>query len=505
VAESAEQSLPAAAIPAVRHARIGRNVAALAGGQAVTWSMTLLWTLVVPRALGPTGMGLIVTAWSVTGVLGIVLGLGTRNFLVREMVVSPGDAPDLLGAALVLRLVTAPLFCAAVVVYAQVAHQGDDAATVLYLVGLSALLTLLAEPFQAGFQAIERMEYLAYSDVVNKSAQSLLGIALAFLGFRAVGIAGSMALMAAVVVVLNVVWLRGRMAVRLRTSTARVAYVARESLAYWAFGVFFFIYLWIDSVMLAQLTRPEVVGWYGVPMKLFQSLMFLPVVLSTAFLPRLVAAFGDGVERLRREARAPLELTIAASLPICAATAAAAGPAVHLLYGSAYDESAPVLVGLALCIPAMYLNIMLSYVLVAAKRQMAWTWVMVLATIVNPLFNLALIPFTQHRYGNGGIGAAVSLLLTELVIVAVGWHMVVRHSLDLRALGRVARVAVASGALWGVAHVLRGYGALPSLAAAGAAFLVLGALLRIATPAEIAHARALARRVRRRLPGASAA
>ena len=30
--------------------RLGRNLAALAGGQIITWSMTLVWTLVVPRA-----------------------------------------------------------------------------------------------------------------------------------------------------------------------------------------------------------------------------------------------------------------------------------------------------------------------------------------------------------------------------------------------------------------------------------------------------------------------
>jgi len=66
-------------------------------------------------------------------------------------------------------------------------------------------------------------------------------------------------------------------------------------------------------------------------------------------------------------------------------------------------------------------------------------------------------------------------------------------------------VAIASGALWGVAHVLRGLGPVPSLAAAGAAFLVLGAVLRIATPAELSQARGLLRRVRQRLPGGSAA
>src|SRR6478609_1766257 len=84
--------------------RVGRNVAAMASGQLVTWSMSLLWTLVVPRALGPAGMGIIVAAWSITGVLGILLGLGTRNYLVREMVVREAEAPRLLGTAIVLRL-----------------------------------------------------------------------------------------------------------------------------------------------------------------------------------------------------------------------------------------------------------------------------------------------------------------------------------------------------------------------------------------------------------------
>ena len=30
-------------------------------------------------------------AWSITGILGVVLGLGTRNYLVRESVVRPGS------------------------------------------------------------------------------------------------------------------------------------------------------------------------------------------------------------------------------------------------------------------------------------------------------------------------------------------------------------------------------------------------------------------------------
>ena len=69
--------------------RVARNFGVLFGGQAITWTMTLLWTLIVPRALGPVGLGILVSAQSVAGVLGIVLGMGTRNYLVRETVIDP--------------------------------------------------------------------------------------------------------------------------------------------------------------------------------------------------------------------------------------------------------------------------------------------------------------------------------------------------------------------------------------------------------------------------------
>ena len=73
------------AVPETRP--VGRNVTVMAFGQLITWTMTLLWTLVVPRSLGPNGLGTIMAAWSITGIFGVVLGLGTRNYLVRESAV----------------------------------------------------------------------------------------------------------------------------------------------------------------------------------------------------------------------------------------------------------------------------------------------------------------------------------------------------------------------------------------------------------------------------------
>src|SRR5215216_5538020 len=339
--------------------KMHRNVTVLAGAQLITWTMTFAWTLVVPRALGPSGLGTIMAAWSITGILGVVLGLGTRNYLVRESVVRPGSASGLIGTALVLRVVLSPLLIVGAIVYGQLVGWGHEAEIVLYLAAAATIFVQIAEPLQAGFQSTERMEYLAYSDVISKSGQGLVGIVIVLLGFGTIGVTGCWAVMTAIVVLLDLYWLRGLVRLDLRTNLGRMLAIARASIPYWAFGLFFMLYLWIDFVMLSLLTSNEVVGWYAVPTRLFQTLMFLPVAVATAWLPHFVRGFEESDDTLKAAARQPIELVLLLSLPIAALTAALADPVIHLLYGSAYANSVPVMAILGLCIPPMYMNIML--------------------------------------------------------------------------------------------------------------------------------------------------
>src|SRR5207237_1334845 len=129
-------------------------------------------------------------------------------------------------------------------------------------------------------------------------------------------------------------------------------------------------------------------------------------------------------------------------------------------------KSVAVLVVLGLCIPPMYLNIMQGQILIAMNRQANWTWVMAGTTVVNPLFNLALIPWTQHRYGNGAIGAGISLLLTELICIAAGFVMIGRHVFDSGTVRRTVIGTASAGAMWAVYYVTEGtIGTIPALVA----------------------------------------
>jgi O-antigen/teichoic acid export membrane protein len=460
--------------------------------------MTLMWTLIVPRALGPVGLGIVVSAQSVAGILGVVLGLGTRQYLVREMVLHPEHGSKLVGTAFVLRLMLVPVVGLAAVLWAYVAHYSHEATVVLYLITAMTIFTLLSEPMQAGFQAIERMKYLAFADIVNKTAQSVIGIVLVIIGFRAVGIAASMAVIAGVLVVLNVIWLRRFVSIDLRTSGRMLGSMTKQSISFWAFGLFSFVYLWIDTIMLTLMTPEHVVGWYGSTTQILQTLMFLPVLVSTAWLPRLVSAAAESRHKLLTLARTPVELVLLISIPIAAVTALIARPLIHVVYGPAFAHATPVLMLLALCIPPLYLNIMLANILLAEKRQTVWAIVMAGAAVVNPLLNLVLIPATQSQFHNGAIGAAISLVLTEVIMDGVGMVLVGRRVFTSSSFRRCTLATLACAGMWGAAYAAAPLGTMPSLLAGGLVLILLIIVLRIPNSEERALIRSGLTRLQRR-------
>lgn len=464
---------PSAAEAASESGRLGKNLAALGVGQLFTWTMTLAWTLVVPRLLGPGDMGLITTGMAVAGILQIVLGAGTGIYVARELVVSPHRSSRVVVTAMFMRLLLIPFFMAAIFLWADLAHYSAEGRLVLYLSGGATALYLLAEPVQSYFQAIERMHYKALGDAINKAAQGLVGIVLTILGFGALGFAGCWLVMSGVVVLLSVRWAKRHVHLEWRTSMRDVRDIVRGSAVYWTNGLFYMIYLWIDTAMLSIMTNPTVVGWYGVPTKLFQTMMFLPTMLGTAWLPRLVRASERSRHDMHVAARTPVELTLGLAVPISALVAISASPVIHLVYGPAYAPAVPVLVILGIGLVPMYLSIILGGICVAANRQIWWTWLMAGATVVNPILNAILIPLTEHRFHNGAIGAAIALVATEAAVTTGGIFVIGRQVLGAAALKRVARAGLASAGMCLVVFATRSTGPYVSLGAGGVALIVL--------------------------------
>ena len=492
--------VPATTRPAVPRSRLARNVAFLAGGQVVTWSLSLLWTVFVPRALGPRGLGELTVAYAATGLVSVVASLGIGTLMVKEIARDRQKAPWLVGTAMLVRVGFVLPSILAVGLYIHFAHFPREQTLVLWLATASMLLALFTGPFQAAFQAFERMEYLAYADVLSKFVVTVASIGLVLIGFRVVAVMILVLVMTAATMALNAWWSRRAFSIDWHLDRERVRFLVVESLPYWTTGLVLTVYLWIDAVMLSFMSPEVTVGWYAVPTKLFSTLLFLPVILATAWLPRLSAAFRAGVDSLRSTGRPALELVLVLALPMAVGTALIAKPLIGDIYGPLFAPSVPVLLILAFTLPPTYFNIIVNQVLIASNRQIAWTKVMVVASILNPILNFFLIGYLQSTRHNGATGAALSLLLTEVGMASAG-VLLLPPMLDRRSAVRLLRAVVATLGMAGVVVLLTRYGLLVEISGGVLSFVLLALALRLLSAKELGLVRSTSARILRRLPG----
>jgi O-antigen/teichoic acid export membrane protein len=134
----------------------------------------------------------------------------------------------------------------------------------------------------------------------------------------------------------------------------------------------------------------------------------------------------------------------------------------------------------------MYLNSMASQVMVARNQQVVWTKMMVLASLINPLLNLLLIPYFQRTTGNGAIGASVAMVITEVVLAGIGVFLI--RDAFTRQIGlRLARGAVATAGMAGVVLMARHGGLVPGILSGIISFAILALLLRVLSDDERAY------------------
>jgi O-antigen/teichoic acid export membrane protein len=463
---------------------LARSIGVLAGSQVVTWVLTLAYTIVVPRILGPVGVGELTTAVSATSILLTVVELGLTVLLVRKIAQDRTRAGELISTTLLIQAVLYAPAVAIMAIFVGLQHFDVEQQVVLWLATAALLPQILKLPFQSAFQATDNMGFYAATGVITKVLSSFGGIALVLLGFGVVSIASLGLAIEAFTLVLNVKWALPRFKLTSHLRAGQAAALAVESLPLFANYVVHTTYLWINVLLLATFTSAAVVGWYGVSSRLVGTLYFLPVIVSTAMLPRFSASFDGRFGALQTRARPTVELILAFSLPIAVGAALVSGELIELIYGPPFVASAIVLSILLASVPFTYFNILIWQVLVASSRQITWTKVMVGALAINVVLNLLLINFFQSRTGNGAIGAATSLVVTEGLMSLAG-VVILPQLLNQASFLRLARAVLATALMAAAVVAVRKVG-LPAQILAGLfAFSALAILLRVIAVGEI--------------------
>ncbi len=442
--------------------RILRNAAALFASQPITWTLSLVFLVLVPRNVGPAEWGEFVIAGSV------------------------GEASRYLGSVLAVRLALAPLLIFAVLAFARLAGYSAHTQVIVGIVALSTAVAYIGRTAGSGLQAIQKMHINAIADVVSSVLLTAAAVALlkfAALGVVSICIVGLLATLAGQAVQ----WSGLSREVRLRPLLDRpfLRKLIRAGIPYWSNQFFFIVYVWIDAIILSLLTTPKEVGWYGVCVQLIGALGFVPSIITTVVFPELSRTFLEDRARMDALARSSFRLLITLSLPMVVGLALVSTTAVTTIYGGWFVDAGPVLTILAFVLLPAYISTLGNVLVIAADRQVLWTWVMGAMCVINPLLNLVTIPYFHIHYGNGAYGAAFALLATDMLTAGISLVLLpasIRAALSATA-PAVLRATIATAIMAAAVWPFRSF-VLPVPVLVGAVTFVTSALVLRVFPAE---------------------
>ena len=166
------------------------------------------------------------------------------------------------------------------------------------------------------------------------------------------------------------------------------------------------LYFRIDVYFIQQWHGLQPVGGYNAAFRLVEALRLLPAAVMAVTFPMLVQTSDL---HLVRKIGGRLA---AAGVALAAVCGPGATVIVPLIYGESYAYAAPAFAVLSLALPLFFLNYALTHQVIGWDGQRAYLAIVTLALAANVTANFLLIP------SQGIVGAAISTLLTEIVITA---------------------------------------------------------------------------------------
>jgi len=473
------------------------NTAVQVGGRGVGLLASVAVTALLTRHLGLATYGQLVTASTYVAIFTILGDAGLYLATVRRAAQAPADRPLVLGTALGLRLVLSALLlglgCALVLLIPSERFPTWSPAMrwAVVVCALNAYVTLQSQLLIAVFRLHLRMDLAVLGEVLARVAM-LIAVAVVIAtggGLVAACAALACGTLANFVYGWAVTRRFERFRPRLDWPLARA--MMSESVALTLVTLLGLVHFKVDTLMLSVLQSGADVGIYGVAYKLHEVLITFPGLFVGLVFPLFARLAAEDEGRLRLVFQRSFDVLVLAAVGATLLVLVLA-PAMAALLGA--PQAATPMRVLALALPAVFVSLGFTHLLLAEGRQ-AWL-VRLYALLVVANIGANAIAIRNWSY-HGAAAVTVATETLSLVCLAAYWVGRRRWRLGLRALWSVPVAAVlcllgnAAATHWGIAAT-RGttrvvaIAVLGTLVAAAFAAAVVGLrLLPLATLREL--------------------
>ncbi len=384
-------------------------------GQAFGLLMSFLVGAWVIRYLGPERYGIFSYALAFAGLFSFLASLGVDNILQRELVNTPEKRDQLMGTALVMKLVGGGI---AFIVTVGTIFLIDSSNLVRFLVLIQALALIIQAFgvislfFQAQVQAKKNIQSQIMAGLISSALKVILIL-------NGLGVIWLM-----LIYVLDSVWIslflfrayqRSGLKVRAwRFKLPLAKQIFRSSWLLALTNASMLVYMKIDQVMIGQIIDKQAVGLYASTVRVFELTYVAPAIIAGSLFPAILNARKTDLQSYHNRLRSMGKLLAIISILIALATTLLAKYIIIILFGADYSAAIITLQIGAWSIVGMALTYLVNQYLIAEDKIKFYFIITLIGAIVNIGLNYYLIP----HYGING--AAIATIIAYLVVPGVG-------------------------------------------------------------------------------------
>lgn len=433
--------------------RAASNTIMLLSGQLVTWASTLILAAAYGRFLGAQGFGQLYLATTFTALVGFPIEFSFNQQIVRDVAQNPRSAHRYVTMALALKgILWIALYGLAMLLAVTLGYSAEQR-WLIAICGLMLVSSAISSTLISIQTAYMQVGLAKFGVVIEK----FLDMALAVLLLRAGAGVRTVALVLLLGSFVGMLWQILRVAriigIRFTWDTETGRALIRSGVAFLAYGVLGVIYYRVDTVMLSVLGNEAAVGVYGAAYRILDTLMFVPGIVISAVVSPIMSKYsvgGNGKLRLTVE-KSTLAMLLCA-MPATVGLFVAAPNIIGFIYHRHdFVGSEAVLQALAVGLIPLYLNTVLTTVLVSTGQERKLPLMATAALVFNVALNWVLIPRFM------GVGSAWATALTEMLLLGIGVTLLDRSLIPIRLWQAAAKIALASAVMGVFAYALASF------------------------------------------------
>lgn len=401
------------------------NTAAIFGGETVSRLATALMALLVARRFGAEALGQYGYALSLASVLVVVPDLGLHLLTTRSLAAEPGLLARTFWNLHWLKFPLVSLVVLFTAAFGEWTIRDDGRRLLLYVLVARAMLQTFSLAYMAIFKAFEQMHYIALVQFAN--AFLVVACAGAALGFK---LGAPLVVASFLVGQAAETWLSWRILHQhfppgrysgwdsrfLRSMIVAAAPIGLTALLQ-------ALNLRLDVLILGRFTPNEELGRFQAAAWFVIGTFLCASLLMAVLFPRLSRLLRAPSARGSAYVGSLVNIAFLAMALVSLMVWLVAPRLLNWTFGGDLAPAAGLLRILAPALPCVFLNTVLFYVFVAARRRSAYLGTLVLGLIVGSALGFYLAP----RFGPAGSAAAD--LVREIIMTTSFLYFLCREGL----------------------------------------------------------------------------